>query len=135
MQYFAFRLKPKQDLKKAIDEFISAHKISAATIITCVGSLSKATIRLNMAKVVKEITGNLEIVSLVGTLEAGNSHLHLSIANEEGAVIGGHLLEGSIVMTTAEVVIGVLDKTVFKREMDEQTGFKELVIQADSNPT
>ena len=80
-------------------------------------------------KIVKTYEGTFEIVSLTGTVEAGNSHLHISISDAEGKVFGGHLKMGSIIGITAEVVIGELDGLNFKRVLDENTGFEELVVE------
>ncbi len=44
--------------------------------------------------------------------------------------MGGHLKEGCLVRTTCELVIGILENTVFKRKPDAQTGFDELVIES-----
>ena len=75
-----------------------------------------------------EDEGTFEIVSLVGTVETGNSHLHIAISDKDGNVFGGHLKSGSIVGTTAEVVIGELEGVSFKRELDEETDYDELVV-------
>jgi hypothetical protein len=71
----------------------------------------------------------LEIVSLSGTIASfGGSHLHLSVADSSGRVLGGHVKEGCIVHTTVELVIGVLEGYAFHREIDPDTGFPELVV-------
>jgi predicted DNA-binding protein with PD1-like motif len=43
-------------------------------------------------------------------------------------VIGGHLGPGSLVRTTAELVIGLLPEWRFQRELDPATGYAELRI-------
>jgi predicted DNA-binding protein with PD1-like motif len=43
---FALLLRPEQDLKKETVAFAKANDIKAGYIITCVGSLKKATLRL-----------------------------------------------------------------------------------------
>lgn len=46
-----------------------------------------------------------------------------------GHVKGGHLLKGSLIRTTAEVVFAVLDSQYhFTREFDKNTGWNELVV-------
>jgi predicted DNA-binding protein with PD1-like motif len=42
---------------------------------------------------------------------------------------GGHLMEDSIIRTTAEIVLGVLPDGVFLRDIDPVTGYKELQIK------
>ena len=69
-----------------------------------------------------------EIVSLVGTLSDGNSHLHVSLSDAKGGVVGGHVVGNMVMFTTAEVVIGECEQITFKREMDQRTGFPELTV-------
>ena len=69
-----------------------------------------------------------EIVSLVGTLSGGNGHLHVSLSDAKGGVIGGHVVGDMVVFTTAEVVIGECEQITLKREMDPRTGFPELTV-------
>ncbi len=69
-----------------------------------------------------------EIVSLVGTLSTNGSHLHIALSDSLGNTIGGHLMEGNVIYTTAEIVIGEAEHLVFTRETDPQTTYKELKI-------
>lgn len=128
MKTFALRLHPKQDLKEELVKFVKENSIQAGLILTCVGSLAKATIRMTDKNVVKSFSQNLEIVSLVGTLSQDGVHLHISLSEKNGNTIGGHLKEDCLVHTTAEIIIGELDDIKFSREFDKQTGFKELVV-------
>ena len=66
-------------------------------------------------------------MSLVGTLNEGG-HLHISLGDENGRTISGHVVGDLNVFTTAEVVIGECDYLNFQREMDKKTGFPELAI-------
>lgn len=126
----ALRLEPGADLKETLDELARRHAIEAGVVLTCVGSLSRAVIRLASGTKTRTLRRKLEIVSLVGTLSArGGSHLHVSLADTRGAMVGGHLKPGSIVFTTAEVAVGVLAGVRFEREQDERTGYRELVIR------
>lgn len=94
----------------------------------CVGSLKKATLRLADENVGTTFDEKFEIVSLGGTLSPDGNHIHVSLSNNKGETIGGHLLEGCIIYTTAEIVIAECVEFSFSREYDEQTGFKELKI-------
>jgi predicted DNA-binding protein with PD1-like motif len=68
---------------------------------------------------------------LSGTLSsAGGNNLHISLANKDGAVFGGHVHGELNVFTTAEVIIGDCSDLVFTRELDYQSGFKELTIKS-----
>ena len=73
--------------------------------------------------------GPYEIVSLVGTISGGSSgHLHASLSDAHGTVIGGHVLGQMIVHTTAEVVVGNVAGVAFTREPDSSTGYDELRV-------
>ena len=54
MRTYAIRLHPGQDLKKRVIKFCNENKIQAGVILTCVGSLSKATLRLADENIKKE---------------------------------------------------------------------------------
>ena len=125
--YYSFRLTKGMDLKKEIETYAINNKVSG--IILCsVGCLSKLTIRLADGKSILEKEGRFEIVSVTGTLSEDGVHIHISVSDENGNTIGGHLKDGCIVNTTAEVVLNVFENIKFKREYDEKTGYNELVI-------
>jgi predicted DNA-binding protein with PD1-like motif len=129
MKGHVFRLEPGQDLRRAIEEFVARARISAGVILTCVGSLKGVVLRPAGAADTLRIDEEFEIVSLVGTVSTNGCHLHVSVSDPLGVTMGGHLLEGSLIRTTAEIVIGELEDTTFTRVLDPRTGFKELVIQ------
>ncbi len=131
MKTYAFRLEPGQDLRQEIDNFVASKHIKAGIILTCVGNLQKAVIRMADASITKTYDDTFEITSLVGTVESGNSHLHITLTDKEGHAFGGHLKMGSVVGITAEVVLLELDKMTFKRELDKRTGYEELVVQEE----
>ena len=132
MKLYAFRLKEGQDLRQEIQRFADKNNIQAGFVITCVAGLQKAVLRIAGAtpdnQVINTYDEKLEVVSLVGTVSVNGSHLHISVSNKNGKVIGGHLKDGSIVAYTAEIVIGEDPNTVFTRELDKETEFEELVV-------
>ncbi|GAL35902.1 predicted DNA-binding protein [Vibrio maritimus] len=123
----ATRLTRGQDLKLAIAELILQHKLTAGAIASCVGCLSKVHLRLAGAERTLLLEEPLEIVSIMGTLTLDHQHIHISVANQHGEVLGGHLLEGSIIDTTAELLIHHYPVRHFVREYDSNTGYSELV--------
>lgn len=129
MKIFALRLKPNQDLKESIKNFVTSNNIEAGFILTTVGSLKQATLRFANQNDRKVLQDKFEIVSLVGTLSTHGIHLHISISDKDGKTIGGHLEKGCLIYTTAEIVIGVSEDFIFVRTGDENTGYKELEIQ------
>ncbi|QJW90618.1 DNA-binding protein [Spirosoma taeanense] len=129
MQTYSFRLRPGQDLKQQLDDLIRQQRIGAGVVLTCVGSLTDVTLRLANQEGPSVWHGHFEIVSLVGTLSANGSHLHLSVSDSTGRTLGGHLLAGCKVYTTAELVIGVMPDLTYTREPDSTFGYKELVVR------
>jgi len=94
MKTHVFRLRPGQNFREEIDKYVSEHNIRAGIILTCVGNLTKAILRMANAKVIKTWEGSFEIISVVGTVEAGNSHIHVCLSDEAGNTFGGHLKDG-----------------------------------------
>ncbi|MFD2569077.1 PPC domain-containing DNA-binding protein [Spirosoma soli] len=132
MQTLSFRLRPGQDLKKELDELVRRQRIGAGAILTCVGSLTDVTLRLANQDDPSVWQGHFEIVSLVGTLSVNGSHIHLSVSDSTGRTLGGHLLEGCKIYTTAELVVGVMQDITYVREPDPTFGYRELVIRKRS---
>lgn len=131
LRAYALRLAPGADLREQILAFVAAQHIEAGALLTCVGSLTDVRLRLANQENATHYHGHFEIVSLVGTVsKSGGAHLHLSVSDSTGRTIGGHLLAGCRVYTTAEIVLGALPGLVFTRETDPTFGYKELVIRA-----
>ena len=125
----AFRLKPGQDLKPEIQKLVTEKQIKAGWISTCVGSLTNYNIRFANQPEGSAGSGHFEIVSLTGTVSINGSHLHISISDSTGQTIGGHLMDGCIVYTTAEIVLLSSDDFEFKREQDGSTEWEELQVK------
>jgi predicted DNA-binding protein with PD1-like motif len=133
MRTHAVRLTPGTDLKVALERLTGALAIRAGCIVTCVGSLSRAELRMPGAvgepDAFRAFDEPMEILSLAGTLSPDGLHVHISLAGRDGACIGGHLVSGCIVNTTAELVIGELTEVEFHRPFDPATGYDELSVQ------
>lgn len=129
MKIHTFRLKPAQDLFDSIEGYVKRNNIGAGCILSSVGSLTHATLRLANRSHYNEYKGHFEIVSMTGTVSVHGSHLHIAISNGDGATIGGHLVSGCKVYTTAEIVIAEFKDLVYKRELlENDSGYEELVI-------
>jgi uncharacterized protein len=130
---YAFRLKPGEDLKAGITNRVNQQQISAGWVATCVGSLTDYVIRLANQPDSSTGKGHFEIVSLTGTVSRNGSHLHISISDSTGKTIGGHLMEGCKIYTTAEIVLQATDQYEFTRENDGSTPWKELQVKENKN--
>jgi predicted DNA-binding protein with PD1-like motif len=124
----AFRLYDGADLKKSLEAYVRERYIDAGYILTCVGGLSRAVLRMPGAKNFVTIDEDLEIISVQGTLSPEGCHLHASVSNSVGQVVGGHLSDGCIVRLTTEVALAEDATFSFVREFDDDTGYRELVV-------
>lgn len=132
MKLYATRLHEGQDLKQAIEAFVRINQLPSATILSAVGSLSMARMRMAGAQPeaqdIRDYDRGYEIVSLIGNVGPGRTHLHMAISDRDGNVWGGHLKEGTIVHTTVELVIASDPTVQFSEAVDAATGFGELKI-------
>ncbi len=129
MRAFTFRLKPGDDLFDSIEKIVSDKKIEAGCVLSSVGSLTHATLRLANRDYYNEYEGHFEIVSMTGTVSINGSHIHVAISDGNGVTIGGHLVSGCKIYTTAEIVLAVFDDIVYKRELlKNDSGYEELTV-------
>ncbi len=128
MKVFAIRLRPGQDVGHELSRFVAENGLRASFILTCVGSLRQAALRLANQPGTTLYEDKFEIVSLVGTLDTGGYHIHISLSDGQGRTIGGHLMPGCLVYTTAEIVIGEAEHLVFTRPFDPESGYPELAV-------
>jgi predicted DNA-binding protein with PD1-like motif len=130
----AFRLLPGADLFDSICREANRDAPASHAIVTAVGSLTRCRVRLAGATAtssqIVELPGPFEIVALVGTVANNGAHMHIAVSDSEGRVLGGHLMTGSTINTTCEVVLADLRPggIVLTREADGQTGFRELKV-------
>jgi uncharacterized protein len=129
MREHAIRLKPGEDLKQSITKYVKEHNIKAGWLVTCAGSLTTYAIRFANQPNAATASGHFEIVSLTGTVSVNGSHIHISVCDSTGKTIGGHLVDGNIIYTTAEIVIHESSNLLFTREKDNTTPWEELQIK------
>jgi hypothetical protein len=132
LQPYPVRLLPGDDLRRALEDRVAAQGQTAAFVLAGVGSLRPARVRLAGAEAALDLDDDLELLTLSGTVSSRGSHLHLSIADASGRVVGCHVAYGCIVRTTAEVLLALLPGWDFSREPDPRTGWSELVIRRAS---
>lgn len=123
------RLGPGADLRGALDAALAERGLQAAFVLAGIGSLSLTRLRLAGAAEAMEIAGDVELLSLSGSLSPQGSHLHASVADARGRVWGGHVAPGCHVRTTAELLLQPLPDWCFERTLDPATGYAELQIR------
>ncbi|WP_198086434.1 PPC domain-containing DNA-binding protein [Variovorax sp. E3] len=126
MRTLVLRLNPGDDLRASLDLALGQGGGEAAFVVSGIGSLRGASIRFAGAEHPTRIEGDLEILTLAGSLSPDGSHLHISVSDAEGRVLGGHAAPGCAVRTTAEVLVAWLPDWRFARTHDPLTGYAEL---------
>lgn len=129
MKEHVIRLTKGMDLKVEIEKYTKEHNIEAGCIVSAVGCLTQLTLRTAGAKSVETIEDDFEIVSATGTISKDGCHIHIAASDDTLKTYGGHLKKGCIINTTVELVLLELNDYSFNREMDNNTGYKELVIR------
>ncbi|WP_104042150.1 PPC domain-containing DNA-binding protein [Vibrio hyugaensis] len=128
IEVIAVRLTKGLDLKQSLAKLVKEHGIKAGSIASCVGCVSDLKLRLAGAESALTRQEPFEIVSLMGTLTPEHQHVHISVSDHEGRVWGGHLMEGTVIDTTAELIIHSYSKLEFTRAMNDSTGYTELQV-------
>ncbi len=123
------RLHRSDDIMLTIQEYVKKHHIQAGVILSGVGCVYEAHIRDASGIKERTIQENMEIVSMTGTVGENRCHVHISFSKEDLSTIGGHLMKGTYVNTTLELVILEIEKTLFLDEYDPQTGYGEWVVK------
>lgn len=121
------RIDRGEEILEKIKELALKENIKLASI-SAIGAIDELVVGVyDVAKkeyYSNEFKGDLEIVSLLGTINTMNgnfyTHIHLSAGNEKGEVFGGHLNK-AVVSGTCEMVVSLIDGTV-DRFYDDETG-------------
>jgi len=124
------RLLEGEDLSESIKKSADANKIRAGVFIL-IGTLKHAA--LGYYKDGKyetvQLDGPLEIASCTGNVAVDEKgqvavHAHIVVSNEKCAAYGGHLMSGSEVGATAELVMVEAVDVDLQRTFDEKTKLK-----------
>lgn len=129
---FVFRILEDEDLAVAIRKRAEESGVKAGALLL-VGALKNVVLgyyRKGTYAYLK-FEGPLEIASCSGNIAVDEKnnvvvHVHAVVCNEKGQAFGGHLMEGSRVGATAELVIIEGLKLSLVRSLDEKTNLKLL---------
>ena len=129
MTLHSVRLHRGDDLLLSIKKLAQEKHIKAGVVLSAVGCVLQARLRDASGVTIRDVEEHCEIVSLNGTVSEKRCHLHLALSKEDLSTIGGHMVEGCIINTTCELVIGELPDQQIDVEFDEETGYKELIFK------
>jgi predicted DNA-binding protein with PD1-like motif len=126
------KLEKNENVQEKILEAAEKYGVSSGTILWAVGMIRDLEIGyFNGKEYEKEVFGDaLEVVSFHGSIASNEPrlHIHVSGAQKNHSVIGGHMFSGSA-DPLLEVHILKLDETTLKRSLNEASGLKELTIE------
>jgi len=121
------RVFKNEDLVEAIKKRVEESDVKTGIFIS-IGSLEKAILGYYKAGKYEsiELDGPLEIASCMGNIAVDEKgeiiiHAHIVVSNDKGQAFGGHVMKGSIVGATAELVIIEGAGVNLRRAFDEKT--------------
>lgn len=125
---FLVRLPKGDDLLEAVTRAFEERSISSASF-TVIGAVIDAVVGYYDFETKsyrnREFKGDFEIVSCMGNVSLKDGrifvHAHISLAGEDFACFGGHLMPGAAIFA-AELMAAPVPGDANVREMDEPTG-------------
>lgn len=123
------RLKKGDDLLGALQKQCEDFNVTAGEI-RAIGAVSSARVgyydQAHRKYEFHDLQKPMEILSLIGNISLKDGkpfvHAHITLADETGVAVGGHLAEGSNVFACEFVIHEFLSSGAFTREFDDQTG-------------
>jgi len=100
-------LEPGSDLRLSLEQ-LAAEQGAAGFVLGVVGNLSRAAFQCPGRPGPSVLEGDLEIITLQGTLAPHGVHLHLSLSDGDCQVWGGHLEPGTVIRSGADLLVGLL---------------------------
>ena len=124
---YVLRLEKGEEVVESIKKLCKENNIKLGAI-SGIGATNKAVVGLfetgSKEYHSKELTGNMEITGLVGNISEKDGevylHLHITLADQNHNVFGGHL-NSAVISATGEIIIDAIEGNV-DREFDEEIG-------------
>ena len=130
----ALRLKPGTDVLLGLQEACERNGINNGVILSAIGSLTGVQYCNPVELPTKAGYGYGEILHLTGPIELTNAsgiichddegnpnlHVHISLSDRHGNAHGGHLVEGTKVLLTVDVILAEIEGLVMGRKFDEE---------------
>ncbi len=124
------RILENEDLIVAVRMRAKENRVNAGFFVL-IGSLKNAVVGYYKDGKYEQIRldGPLEIVSCMGNVAVDENreviiHSHMVVSNEKGEAFGGHLMDGSYVGVTAELIMVEATDVELQRVFDERAKLK-----------
>lgn len=130
----AVRLKPGTDVLLGLQEACERNGINNGVILSAIGSLQDPHFCNPVELPTKagygygetlHLTGPIELTNASGIIchdDEGNTnlHVHLTVTDRHGTAHGGHLVEGTKVLLTVDVILAEIEGLVMGRKFDTE---------------
>lgn len=130
----ALRLRPGTDVLLGLEEACKRAGINNGVILSAIGSLDSpcfcdpVELPTNAGYGYGEtlhLTGPIELAGASGIIchdDEGNTnlHVHMTVTDRHGNAHGGHLVEGTKVLLTVDVIIAEIEGVVMGRKFDPE---------------
>ncbi|MCI4364019.1 MAG: DNA-binding protein [Thermoplasmata archaeon] len=133
------RLEEGHELLTTLAEFAQTHGMKAAIVVSGIGMLRSCRVGFwnGTEYEPRELNTPHELVGLHGSIaefEAAPSvHVHVALAGRDHALVGGHLLEGTV-GAVAEVYLEQFEGARFGRRYDPKQNLRLLDLEHASAP-
>ena len=107
MRSLPLKLGPGSDLRRSLEQ-LAIEQGGSGFVLGVVGNLSRAAFQCAGRSGPTILEGDLEIITLQGTVAPDGVHLHLSLSDSDCQVWGGHLEPGTLVLKGADLLVGFL---------------------------
>ena len=107
MRPLPLKLGPGSDLRRSLEQ-LAIEQGASGFVLGVVGNLSRAAFQCAGRSGPTILEGDLEIITLQGTVAPKGVHLHLSLSDSDCQVWGGHLEPGTLVLKGADLLVGFL---------------------------
>lgn len=141
----ALRLPPGADVYKTVEEVAKSEGITSGLILSGLGALRQVTLRnvrlfpeeypvQDRHRIYTPKAEPMELLALTGNISQIENqiliHAHAVVSSglDNARAFGGHLLEGCIVFSTAEIVLCSIQGISMLRDMDPQTKMVQLTF-------
>ena len=130
----AVRLKPGTDVLLGLQEACERNGINNGVILSAIGSLQDPHFCNPVELPTKAGYGYGEVLHLTGPIELTNAsgiichddqgntnlHVHMTVTDRHGNAHGGHLVEGTKVLLTVDVILAEIEGLVMGRKFDTE---------------
>jgi glutaredoxin/predicted DNA-binding protein with PD1-like motif len=107
MRVVPIHLEAGSDLRISLER-LATEQGASGFVLSVVGNLCRAAFQCPGRPGPSVLEGDLEIITLQGTVAPGAVHLHLSLSDGDCQVWGGHLEPGTLVKSGADLLVGLL---------------------------